>query len=154
MKVFWRMIRTKCWMQKQIFFVLPHQPPQPSLCPASLLSASRSQGVAQGWLWQSNGFRRRTSRSKSWIIKSIYKTMLWLIKYCKNSGCIVLWCWLWGGGAVGEGACRPPVGQSSCWGCTSPAPWPVFLSEWPVLWWGSGSEPWGFAHYWLVSRKK
>lgn len=37
--------------------VLPRQSPQPSLGPAALLSGSRSQWAAQGWLWWSNGYK-------------------------------------------------------------------------------------------------
>ena len=42
---------------------------------------------------------------------------------------------------------------SSCWGGQSPAPWPVFLSGWPIPWWVSGGEPQAHSHFVLVSQR-
>lgn len=149
MEVFKLWVKLECTM-----LIIPHQPPQPSLCPAVLLSASGSPGVSQGLLWQSkmnvqNNMIRREAEERSH-----YRRQCCDWQSLENSNWTLLWCCFWGGGAVGEVACRPPAGQFSCWGDLSPVPWLVSLSEWPAPWWGSRSEPGGSTQCVLVSKRK
>lgn len=69
---------------------LPHQSPQPSVCPAALLSASRSQGVAQEWLWWSNVYEQRKNVVIRIVKDNENKRKQWLQKmegsYCRNTG--------------------------------------------------------------------
>lgn len=80
--------------------VLPHQSPQPSLCPAALLSASRSEGVAQESLWWSNVYEQRKNvmirivkdNEKKWMEgshrRSTGRTLILLLRRwsCGGSG--------------------------------------------------------------------
>lgn len=109
--------------------VLPRQSPQPSLGQAALLSGSRSQWAAQGWLWWSNGYKT----GGRWWQGMLRTTETITEKYESETAAkktqLVLWYCSWGGGVATGAACHQPAVQFSCWGGLTQALWPVSRSE-------------------------